>query len=154
MKENSILHNEEGSVLIIALVMLALLLAIGISATTTSNMENVVTRGTEHYTIAFYTAEAGTAFVDESPHLYGSDNVTVGGWLSFPNDDDPAEKYAVNSKQSFNGTVEYRGSSAPPRGSGYDAEKFKAHRYKMTSFGYGPSNAQSQIELGFYRIGF
>jgi hypothetical protein len=106
------------------------------------------------YNIAFYAAEAGTAFVAESPSFYGSENITVGGSLSFPNDDDPTETYAMSSTQSFNGEVEYLGHSAPPRGSGYDAEKFKAHRYKMTCSGYGPSNSISQIEIGFYRIGF
>ena len=146
MKGKYVIGNEDGSVLIIALVILAILVVIGISATTTSNIENLVTRNVENYTIAFYTAEAGTAFVAETPSLYGSDNITEGDSLSF--------EYALSSTQSFNGNVEYLGSSAPPPGSGYDAEKFKAHRYKITSKGYGPLNAQSQIELGFYRIGF
>jgi hypothetical protein len=153
MKEKSMLHNEDGSVLILALVMLALLLIIGISATTTSDIENLVARNLENYNISFYTAEAGTAFVAETPSLYGSNNITKGESLSFPNNANPSEKYALSSTQSFNGDVEYLGFSAPPRGSGYDAEKFKAHRYKMTSSGYGPLNAQSTIELGFYRIG-
>ena len=47
MKEKSILHNQDGSVLIISLVILALLVIIGISATTTSNIENLVTRNVE-----------------------------------------------------------------------------------------------------------
>jgi hypothetical protein len=58
MKEKSVLHNEDGSVLIIALVIMALLLVIGISATTTSNIENLVTRNVEQYTVALYRAEA------------------------------------------------------------------------------------------------
>jgi hypothetical protein len=58
MKKNCVLHNQDGSVLIISLVILALLLVIGISATTTSNIENLVTRNIEDYTIALYFAEA------------------------------------------------------------------------------------------------
>ncbi|MBN1227965.1 MAG: hypothetical protein JXA79_13295, partial [Deltaproteobacteria bacterium] len=58
MKEKNILHNQDGSVLIISLVILALLLIIGVSATTTSNIENLVTRNVENYTVALYRAEA------------------------------------------------------------------------------------------------
>jgi len=58
MKEKSVLHNEDGSVLIISLVIMAFLLVIGISATTTSNIENLVTRNVEQYTVALYRAEA------------------------------------------------------------------------------------------------
>jgi len=58
MKEKSVLNNEDGSVLIISLVILALLLVIGMSATTTSNIENLVTRNVEEYTVALYRAEA------------------------------------------------------------------------------------------------
>jgi hypothetical protein len=60
MKEKSVLYNEDGSVLIISLVILALLLIIGMSATTTSNIENLVTRNVENYTEALYLAEAAT----------------------------------------------------------------------------------------------
>lgn len=60
MKEKSVLYNEDGSVLIISLVIMALLLIIGISATTTSNIENLVTRNVENYTEALYLAEAAT----------------------------------------------------------------------------------------------
>ena len=58
MKGKYILGNEDGSVLIISLVMLAILVVIGISATTTSNIENLVTRNVEQYTDALYRAEA------------------------------------------------------------------------------------------------
>lgn len=147
-------NNEYGGVLIVALLMLVIITAIGVAATRTSQTElQIVTNGVLYET-AFYAAEAGVTYVAENPDLYGVDNITVGGYFDFPNDADPSEKYALSSTQSFNGDVEYRGSTAPPRGSGYDAEKFKAHRYQMTSSGSGPLNAQSNIELGFYRIGF
>ena len=52
------------------------------------------------------------------------------------------------------GKVEYLGFSAPTRGSGTQVGTFKMHKYRMTCRGYGPSNAESQVEAGFYRIGF
>jgi hypothetical protein len=58
MKGKYLIGNEDGSVLVIALVMLALLVILGISATTTSNIETLVTRNIEEYTDALYRAEA------------------------------------------------------------------------------------------------
>jgi len=146
--------DERGFVIIVALLMLAIITVIGIAATMIADTETRIAVNERLYNTAFYTAEAGTEFVAESPSFYGPDNITVGGSLSFPNDADPTERYDMSSTQSFNGEVEYLGSSAPPRGSGYDAEKFKAHRYQMTCAGYGPLNSISQLEIGFYRIGF
>lgn len=147
-------RKEEGSVMIVALLILILLTLMGISATTTTNIEMQVAGNGKFHKMAFYAAEAGRAYVAASPELYGADNITVEGYIDFPNDEDPSVKYALGSRQSFNGDVEYLSSSAPPRGSGYGVGKFKAHRYKMTCYGYGPSNAETQIEGGFYRIGY
>jgi hypothetical protein len=148
------LHNEKGFVIVVAVIMLAIVTIMGIAATRTSDTEIRIAVNERFYKQAFYAAEAGATYGAESPNLYGSDNITVGGYLSFPNNDDPSEKYSVSSIQSFNGDIEYLGFSAPPRGSGYDAEKFRAHRYRMTCNGFGLSRSQSRIEEGFYRIGF
>ena len=153
-KGKDAIENENGAVLIVALLMLAIVTVIGIAATRTSETELQIVGNEVLHEIAFYAAEAGAAYVAENPQFYGVDNITVGGYLDFPNVDDPSEKQTLSSTQSFNGNVEYLGFSAPPRGSGYDAEKFKAHRYGMIISGYGPSSTQSRIELGFYRIGF
>jgi hypothetical protein len=56
--------------------------------------------------------------------------------------------------ESFNGDVEYLGSAIPPRGSGFEVGKFVSHRYQMNSTGLGPRSSKSEIEAGFYRIGF
>jgi hypothetical protein len=78
----------------------------------------------------------------------------MGETLNFPDDDDPSARVQLGSTQSFNGSVEYLGFSAPLRGSGNQVGTFKMHKYKMTCRGYGPSNAESKVEAGFYRIGF
>lgn len=148
------INNENGSVIVIALLTLAIVTFIGIAANSTSETELQIAGNQKFHKFAFYAAEAARGFVTENPDLYGTNNITVGGFLHFPNNADFSEKYALGSTQSLSGDVEYLGSSAPPRGSGYEAGKFKAHWYKMTCDGYGPSNAQSQIEAGFYRIGF
>ena len=154
MKEKCLLKNEDGSVLVIALIILSVLTLLGISATTTTEIEIRIAGNERSHKTAFYAAEAAGAYVVGTRDLYGPDNITVGGYINFPNDEAPSATYALSSTQSFNGDVEYLGSSAPPRGSGYEVGKFKAHRYKMTCSGYGPSNSGSNIEIGGYRIGF
>ncbi|MFZ7111341.1 MAG: PilX N-terminal domain-containing pilus assembly protein [Desulfatiglandales bacterium] len=148
------MKDEEGSVLVVALMLLVFLTFLGISASTTSEVEIQVAGNSKFHKTAFYAGEAARGYVPWHTDLYGPDNITLGQGLTFPSNADPTQTYALGSSQSFKGRVGYVGFSAPPRGSGYSAEKFKAHRYEMDCDGYGPSNAQSEIKAGFYRIGF
>ena len=148
------LKNKDGSVMVVAILILALLTIIGISAMSTTNVELKISGNEKFYKLALYAAEAGRGYVEKTPELYGPDNITLGAGLNFPNKDDSSSVVQLSSKQSFNGYVEYIDYSAPPRGSGTEVGTFKAHNYKMTCKGYGPSNSESQIEAGFYRVGF
>ncbi|MEE9611437.1 MAG: PilX N-terminal domain-containing pilus assembly protein [Desulfatiglandales bacterium] len=148
------LTNEQGSVLVVSLVLLVFLTIIGLSASTTAEIETRIAGNDKAHKVAFYAAEAARGYAAIRSILYGTNNITVGGLLYFPNNADPSQKYTLDSKQSFWGEVEYQGSSAAPRGSGFEVGKFKAHNYKMTCSGFGPSRAESQVEAGFYRIGF
>ena len=58
MNEKAWLNNEEGSVLILALIMLVLLTLIGISATTTSMIETRIAGNERVYKRNLYSAEA------------------------------------------------------------------------------------------------
>ena len=148
------INNENGFVIVIALIMLAIVTVIGIAATRTSETELQISGNEKLHKLSFYAAEAARGYVADDNSLYGGDNITEGVGIYFPNNADPSATYDLDPTQSFKGDVGYIGFSAPPRGSGYEAEKFKAHRYQMTCDGYGPSNSQSKIEAGFYRIGF
>ncbi|UCF83665.1 MAG: hypothetical protein JSV50_21290 [Desulfobacteraceae bacterium] len=146
--------NENGSVLVVALLILVLLTIIGISAMSTTNVELKISGNEKSYKMALYAAEAARGYVEKTPELYGPDNITPGAGLNFPDEDNPSVLVELGSTQSFGGSVEYLRFSAPPRGTGTQVGTFKAHNYKMTCKGYGSSNAESQIEAGFYRIGF
>ena len=150
MKMPSVLNNEQGSVLIASLLTLALLTLIGIGAISTTTSDMHVSGNEKSYKLAFYAAEAARGYVAASPALYGPNNITVGGKVYLPNNADDS----LGSTQNFSGDVEYIGSSAPPRGSGFQVGKFKAHRYAMTISGHAILDAESEIEAGFYRIGF
>ena len=98
-------------------------------------------------TVAFAQTYVGDAPMAE-------DNITIGQSLSFPNKDNPAVQYTIGTQESFNGEVEYLGSGPAPRGSGFEIGKFMAHRYLIHSNGFGPRESTSEIEAGFYRVGF
>ena len=148
------MSNEKGSVIIVALIMLSLLSLIGISATRSSEIEVRVADNQRNHKIAFYSAETARVYVAKTTNLYNSENIQLGQPISFPDKDDSSQKYTISSNQSFNGDVEYTGPTTVPRGSGFEAGKFKAHNYKMECDGYGPSDAGSNVKSGFYRIGF
>ena len=57
MKEKSLLRNEDGSIMVIALVLLVLLTFLGMSATTTSSIEVQIARNDRIYKQNFYLAE-------------------------------------------------------------------------------------------------
>jgi len=146
--------NEAGSVLIVSLLILVLLTIIGIAAMTTSTIELKISGNEKAYKLALYAAEAARGYAAKQSKLYGADHTTVGETFNFPDDDSPSATVQLGPTQSFNGSVEYLGSSTPLRGSGTQVGTFKMHKYKMTCKGYGPSNAKSRVEAGFYRIGF
>lgn len=162
MKEKYLPENEKGSVTVLAVVLLMLLTLLGIAATTTSSIEVQIAGNELRHKLAFYSAEAAKGYVIWNPDLYGSLNITPGTPHYFPNDTDPYEAETsvpptpetLNSNQSFNGSVGYGSSGDPPRGSGYEASEYQAHRYIMTCNGYSSNNTSMQIEIGFYRIGF
>ena len=147
------IKNEEGSVIVVALIIMVLLLIMGISATKMSIIESQILRNTIIQKQAFYGAEAAREYVPPRTALYFGANVDPAGpGINFPAA--PATRISIGS-QSFNGNVRYVGSSQPPRGSGTEAGKFRAHRYEITGNGYVNVNeAQCIVEAGFYRLGF
>jgi hypothetical protein len=156
------INNEEGNVLVVALFVLILLTIIGIAATDNTSVELKISANDKFHKIAFYAAEAARSYVAGTTGLYGPDNILVGLDHYFPNDtdpyvantSDPSPEFTLAPDQSFKGTVTYRSASPPPRGSGYAVGQFRAHNYDIASTGAGPRNAESQIQAGFYRIGF
>lgn len=145
------LKNEEGSVIVVALIIMVLLLIMGISATNMSSIELQIIRNTIIYKQTFYSAEAAREYVPPNTALYHGANITVGAGINYPGPG-TGEKISIGS-QSFNGNVKYIGATQPPRGSGDEAGKFKAHRYEITANGY-VNDAKCTVEAGFYRLGF
>jgi type II secretory pathway pseudopilin PulG len=152
----SISNNQNGMAIVSVLMVLALITIAGLMATRTSTTEMQISTSDQIHKISFYAAEAARAYVIYNADLYSSINIDPAIPLNFPNDADSTVKQplAAGSIQSYNGQVAYLNPALPPRGSGYQVGKFKAHVYQMTCIGHGPRSSSTAIEAGFYRIGF
>ena len=148
------LDNENGYMIVVVIMILSVLSVIATAGTNNSITERRSATNELIYQVTFYAADTGRTYVVNNYDLYHEDNITVDQSLAFPDNDNPTAKYPVGSQESFNGVVTYRGSAPPPRGSGFEIGKFKAHMYGITSKGFGPRQANCEIEAGFYRIGF
>ncbi len=148
------LKNESGIVTGMMLFMLAIFTVLGVSAIVVSINEMQLASNDQFYKIAFYGAEAARGYVPRNTDLYGADNTTADQAITFPDSDDETARQPIGSGQEFNGEVMFNESALPPRGSGFEVGTFRAHKYQMTCNGYGPRSSETQIEAGFYRIGF
>ena len=148
------LKNENGFVTGMMLMMLAIFTVLGISTIVVSITEMSLASNDQFFKIAFYGAEAARGYVPQNVDLYGVENTIENGAINFPDKTDLTVRQSIGSYQEFNGEVMYTGFSTPPRGSGFEIGTFKAHKYQMICTGYGPRDSKSQVEAGFYRIGF
>jgi PilX N-terminal len=151
-----ICRNQDGIVTAVCLMILLLVTILGVMSVRTSTDDLQITTNHQIYSKSFYAAEAAKAYVWNKPDLYGSLNITPGNPVHFPDSSDPLTTHTIVSgaNEAFNGEVEYLQSSVPPRGSGFQVGKFRAHIYRMNCDGHGPRDSVSRIEVGFYRIGF
>ena len=149
-------QNQDGYAIGSCLLVLMIITIISVMSIRTSNSDNEISTNHHVFGRAFYAAEAGRAFVRYHPQLYGSGYITPNTPVNFPNAANSTITTPVISGglEAFRGTVEYLNSSAAPRGSGFQAGKFRAHNYRMICEGHGPRDSITRIEAGFYRIGF
>jgi hypothetical protein len=148
------LNNENGYMMVVVMMVLSIITVIATTGTNNSITERRSATNEQIHELSFYAADTGRAYVIENTDLYHEANITVGQSLSFPDDDNPDVQFSITSTESFNGNVEYVGSGAVPRGSGFEVGKFIAHRYQITTTGFGPRSSRSQVEAGFYRVGY
>jgi len=147
-------NNEEGYMIVVVIMILSILTVIATAGTNNSITEQRSASNEQIHELSFYAADTGRTYVMQHSDLYHEENITVGQSLSFPDKNDPTVQFSMGTLESFSGDVEYLGSAIPPRGSGFEVGKFIAHRYRITSNGFGPRSSESEIEAGFYRVGF
>lgn len=150
------LNNQNGMAIVTVLFVLVLITLAGVMVSKTTTTELQIATSDQLHKIAFYAAEAAQSYVILNPELYGSANIDPADPVNYPDDANPATTKVLeaDSIQSFNGEVGYLNPMVPPRGSGFQVGKYKAHVYQMIGNGHGPRNSDTTIEIGFYRIGF
>ena len=147
-------NNEDGYIMIAVLMILSILTVIATAGTNNSITEQRSAANGQIYELSFYAADTGRTYVMEHSDLYHEENITVDGDIAFPDNDNQDVEFSVGPLESFKGRVTYIGSGNPPRGSGFEVGKFVSHRYRINSTGSGPRSSSSEIEAGFYRVGF
>ena len=155
--------NEDGSVLIVALIMLVLITLMGVSATTTTDIEIQIAGNDMIYKKNIYAAE-GAAM--EAIHLLAENNLetTTFNWLTTVEDSitDAEVRDDTRWDEAFSGDLTNVGSSSTSPNSNYiaifdgmdevqeslDVEKTRIFQYSV----YGRSNQNNGV--GIVKVGF
>jgi len=162
------LNNENGFVLVVALLMLAIITVYGIAATHTSDTEMQIAANERSRTDDFYSAEGGLIDISERSASWLTDNFLTAGAAS--------AGYVTNVDLDGNGVndalveVRYITDSAvtvsalstpandlplgshigpPPAGSGYSLKYFEVRRYGVTSTA---ANGETLVQLGVWKL--
>jgi Tfp pilus assembly protein PilX len=172
-----LIRSEDGSILVIGLIMLAFLTILGIAATRTTEIEIQVAGNDEYHKIAFYSADSG---VYTTPKLISAaiDNAAVqsvssGSYtpddgtfyrevLGFDAWDSATDVQFIVGDYQANVDVNRTGTKSLPGGGtefGSGAEGIGvgsaggvAIFYDVDSFGTGPSSAQSRITAVYRKV--
>ena len=146
------LKNENGSALILALLILVLLTLMGISATTTSTVGVQMAGSEKFYDLAFYSAESGWQRAlnwldDQYPGVTdnlvwdGTSFIAVAG--SLEEADTVGIPLAVDNNTQYFVKIEFAGTAPVP---GYGTS-FRRFNYRVNSVGVGSGNARSEVEV-------
>jgi Tfp pilus assembly protein PilX len=129
IKNNSILKNQSGAALVIALVMMIVLTLIGLASIFTSTFEMKISGNKRGSTDAFYRGEGGIQVVtadienfNSSTHAYPYDPFAGAG--------------AANNLTNAAANITYNSSMlGAPRGVGVSATNFEFQHFLITSMG-------------------
>ena len=149
-----ILHNQRGSVMNVALLILMLLALIGFSASRTTTTDVKITGNYKNRIQLFYAAEAARSVLVTDDDLYDSDNITPDEPGVENGKDIPETDFGNGLK--YKGYVHYIGDTTVVRGIGMDAEDFEAHEYELNAEGFDTRNTSRKVKVhaGFVRAGF
>jgi len=174
MKDNTRIRNEEGSVIVLSMVLLVLLTILGISATRTSSIEVQIASNERQATQNQYQAEAGNHYALEISSTWMTDNflTTAANAAYVDSSVDPSLAVDIDADGTNDATIEIRciestgtaiaglsdGANnlpmqqhitAPPAGSGYSLKDYEIRRYGITATS---TSGNSQVQIGAYKV--
>ena len=174
MKDNTLIRNQEGSVIVLSMVLLVLLTILGISATRTSTIEVQIASNERQAVQNQYQAESGNHYALEISNTWMTDTfLTTADNAAFVDPSViPSLAVDTDSDGTNDATIEIRciettstpigglsdGAnnlpaqqhiSSPPAGSGTSLKYFEVRKYGITATS---TNGGNQIQIGAYKI--
>ena len=148
MKQDPRLNKQDGSVLIVALIMLVLLTLLGIAATTTSELETLIAGNEKVHKMNLYSAEA--AAMQGAQVLETTDmSESFPSWVNLDYDEDSwttSGEFQTSLDSNTKYTVVYEG--VVDTGESLDVTEGRIHTFSI----YGRcerNNGMSMVKLGF-----
>jgi Tfp pilus assembly protein PilX len=156
--------QQQGAVLVTALILLVLLTMLGVTSMSTTTMEERMAANSQEINRAFQAASTGLEIVFNDGKAFDTRNTieTDGGSNDpYSDPDDPTRdksdstvggtgSNAYLAKATYNSV--YRQSTTPPRGSGWDST-FAYYHFDLSSTGTTASGASSTLHAGAYQVG-
>jgi len=130
-------RNEQGTVTLVALLMLVLLTLIGVAVSRQTSTDIRIAGNMIPYKQEFYLAEGGVAreVAELNRGSYPIISLEVPQLLASDTDTDlPAPAHRVNG-EPYQFTVRYIGHFKPPTGSGFSIIKYSRYDYEIDSRG-------------------
>ncbi len=170
MKDNTRIRNEDGSVIVLSMVLLVLLTMLGISATRTSTIEVQIASNEIHAVQNLYHAEAGEHFALETSDTWMTDTfLTTADTLAYVDSSvEPSLEVDIDADGTKDAKIEIRCIQdtnlniantnnlpfdkhihPPPPGSGYSLRNYEVRRYGVTATS---TRGNSKVQMGVYRI--
>lgn len=168
MQEKSLLKNEDGSIIVLAMIMLVLLTLLGISATTTSSIEVQIAANENRALQNLYQAESGNHYALEltgtadtwmtDTFLSLDETTASSGPTGVDIDSDGTSDVNIEIRciQNTNTVIANANNlpvqqhiSSPPVGSGYSLNNFEIRRYGITATSV---NGNTKVQIGAYKV--
>ncbi len=147
-------REESGVTLVITLMILLVLTLIGAAALMTSSVDLRITGNERVQKQAFYAADAGLHYGRANPPVPLT-NINAANPGSFSNPSGSATKFRGSIVYPTTLTTGAKNPTNPPVAAETGTRQgFKAHHYTVSSTGYGENQAQKELQLQGYRIGF
>jgi len=150
-------HNEQGSITVIALMILVVLTLLGITITRTSTIDMQIAGNEIPFKQNFYVAEGGIhrEAAEVGAGNYPVLNINTPGPLADEviqangNPLPPPAPHLVNGRE-YDFTLDYLGFFLPPQG--YSVVHFSRYDYDVDSFG-DPAGSRIRVASRYYKIG-
>ncbi len=139
------LRAQRGAVLIIALILLAIMTLLAVTAMNMNTMEERMASNVQEINRAFQTAESGLSMALADSNAFNTSNTPAAPYVSAPQ--------AIGT---YNASTTYTSvfvqATPPPRGSGWDISRFAYYYFNMSATGTTVTGSTTTLNQGAYQV--